>query len=349
MDQRTNWMLYGAYGRTGRLILDEAMRRGHRPVLAGRDAAQLAALQRETGLSTQHLPLEDGPALRMALSSVNSVLLAAGPYHVTGKTMRAACLAAGCSYLDISGELDDFAAALACDRAARSAGVAIIPGVGYGVVFAECLAAYAARRLPAATWLRLSLATQNAGRSRAATLSTAAAMVAGGRDIHQGALRQRPIAFATWRAPRGDPHAMRFAAAPLAELVAVQRSSGIANIVAGIPASRIAAAVMRIGGPLIGRVLKRQARRAPATAAGAAPESATTPLRSRVWAEAGDADGAYVALKLETGEGYRAAAVAAVRGVELQLAGERAGALTPVQAFGSDFALSIPGTRIEEL
>ena len=59
---RSNWMLYGAYGSTGRLILDEALRRGHRPVLAGRDGAQLAALSRETGLSTVRLPLDDGAA-----------------------------------------------------------------------------------------------------------------------------------------------------------------------------------------------------------------------------------------------------------------------------------------------
>ena len=30
-------MLYGAYGFTGRLLLAEAVRRGHRPVLAGRN------------------------------------------------------------------------------------------------------------------------------------------------------------------------------------------------------------------------------------------------------------------------------------------------------------------------
>ena len=47
---RSNWMLYGAYGSTGRLILDEALRRGHRPVLAGRDRAQLSALGQATGL-----------------------------------------------------------------------------------------------------------------------------------------------------------------------------------------------------------------------------------------------------------------------------------------------------------
>jgi hypothetical protein len=52
---------------------------------------------------------------------------------------------------------------------------------------------------------------------------------------------------------------------------------------------------------------------------------------------------------LETGEGYRAAAAAAVRGVELQLQQARVGALTPVQAFGAEFALLVPGTRIQEL
>src|SRR4051794_23569713 len=348
MRQRKNWMLYGAYGHTGRLILDHALRRGHRPVLAGRDASRLLALARETGLSSQHLPLEDGDPVRAALSGVGCVLVAAGPFHQTGSAMRAACFDAGCSYLDISGEVEDFTAALACDERARSAGVAVVPGVGYGVVFAECLAAQLARRLPTATWLRLSLDTRTAGRTRGATLSAAAAMVAGGCDIHQGVLRKRAIAFSTWRAPRGDPHALTFAAAPLAELVAVQRSTGISNIVAGIPLSRVAATLMRIGGPWIGRILRWQA----AWASGRAepvPESSLTALRSRVWAEAGDAAGAYVAAMLETGEGYRAAAVAAVRGVELQLQAGRAGAFTPAQAFGPDFALLVPGTRIEEL
>ena len=52
---RSEWMLYGAYGKTGRLILDEALRRGHRPMLAGRDGARLAALERATGLATRRV------------------------------------------------------------------------------------------------------------------------------------------------------------------------------------------------------------------------------------------------------------------------------------------------------
>src|SRR6516164_1896439 len=140
-EQRSNWMLYGAYGRTGRLILDEALRRGHRPLLAGRDPSQLSALRQATGLGTQLLSLEDGPALRAALSGVHGVLLAAGPYAQTGPAMRAACLDARCAYLDINAGLDDFAAALDSHERARAAGISIVPGAGYGVVFGESVAA----------------------------------------------------------------------------------------------------------------------------------------------------------------------------------------------------------------
>jgi short subunit dehydrogenase-like uncharacterized protein len=346
---RSNWILYGAYGTTGRLILDEALRRGHRPVLAGRDPARLRTLGDATGLDTVHLPLEDAATLRAALSGVRCVLLAAGPYHLTGPVMRAACLDTGCSYLDINAELEDFSQALACDGAARTAGIGITPGVGYGVVFAECVAAQVARRVPGARWLRLSLATQTAGRSRGATLSAAGAMATGGRAIDQDVLRRRAIASPTWRAPRADGHGMRFAAAPLAELVAVHRSTGVPNIVAGIPMSRAAAAFVRVAGPWLGKVLARQGSRRSSKVQTAPSDAAIAALRSRVWAEAGDGMGTTAAAVLETGEGYRAATAAAVRAVELQFGEPRVGALTPVQAFGAHFALLVPGTRIQEL
>ena len=341
-------MLYGVYGATGSLILDEALRRGHRPVLAGRDGARLAALAQRTGLSAVHLPLENGGRLRSALAEVSCVLLAAGPYHLTGPAMRAACLDAGCSYLDINAELEDFTDALACDARARAAGVRIVPGVGYGVAFGECLAAQVASRLPGATWLRLSLATQTVGRSRGATLSVAAGLAAGGCEVRDGALRKRAIAFSTWNAPSTDGHRTRFAAAPLAELVAVQRSTGIPNVVAGIPLPRAAAVFMRVAGPLVGKALTRLAARSSRPASDG-QDAAIEGIRSRAWVEVGDASGRTVAAVLETGEGYRAAAAAAVRGLELQLSDARVGAFTPAQAFGAGFALRVPGTTIKEL
>lgn len=342
---RSTWMLYGAYGRTGRLILDETVRRGHRPLLAGRDAAQITALGKATGLDAVHLPLDDAAKLRATLAGVSAVMLAAGPYHQTGPLMRAACIDAGCSYLDINGELEDFTQALTADAAARAAGIAIIPGAGYGVIFGESLAAQVARRAPGATWLRLSLATQTDGHSRGANLSVAAAMSAGGHDIFKGALRRLPIASPTWRAPSRDGgRGMAFAGAPLAELVAAHRSTGIANVVAGIPMSRVAAAFVRLTGPLLATFMGRFGGRR-----STASEATAMNLRSRIWAEAGNASGTIAAAMLETGEGYQAAAFVATEAMEQQLREPRIGALTPVQAFGADLALRVPGTRIQEL
>lgn len=318
-------------------------------MLAGRDAARLEALGRATGLVTRCVSLDDDPGMREALADTRCVLLAAGPYAVTGPAMRRACVDARCSYLDVNGEIGDFRRALASDAEARTAGIAIIPGVGYGVVFTECLAAHVKARLPSATSLRLSLATTTLERSRAATLSRAAAIAAGGFDIYRGSLRARPIASPTWHTCLADGSRLRFAAAPLAELLAVQRSTGIANITTGIPLSRTAAAVLRIAAPLIGRIVAKTAARV-SNQRETNPSTATLDgLRSRIWAHAGDDAGRRVAAILETGEGYRAAAHAAVRALESQLCDPRVGALTPVQAFGAGFALLVPDTRIQAL
>ena len=72
-------------------------------------------------------------------------------------------------------------------------------------------------------------------------------------------------------------------------------------------------------------------------------------LRSHVWAEAGNEAGERATSMLETGEGYRLAAAAAVHAVEKLLEKRPVGALTPAQAFGADFALSLPETRIHDL
>ncbi|GAC1365932.1 MAG: hypothetical protein NVS2B12_21360 [Ktedonobacteraceae bacterium] len=45
-------MLYGAYGHTGTLIAEEAVRRGHRPLLAGR-----SEVSNEVGQSSNYFSL----------------------------------------------------------------------------------------------------------------------------------------------------------------------------------------------------------------------------------------------------------------------------------------------------
>ena len=44
-----NWMIYGANGYTGRLVVDEAIKRGLTPILAGRSES-VKAFAEEKGL-----------------------------------------------------------------------------------------------------------------------------------------------------------------------------------------------------------------------------------------------------------------------------------------------------------
>ena len=67
--------------------------------------------------------------------------------------------------------------------------------------------------------------------------------------------------------------------------------------------------------------------------------------RSYIWARAANRHGDAAEAWLETVETYRFTAEAAVRSVERILNEQPRGALTPAQAFGADFVLSIPGTR----
>src|SRR5262249_39109457 len=191
--------------------------------------------------------------------------------------------------------------------------------------------------------------TENALASRGAALSTASVLAGGGYVVSRGELRKRPTAHETWRVEAGKHPgpALRFAAAPLAEGVAAHPLTGIKEIMAGGPLSLAAALVLRSLGRRVGAMLLR--RTGKASRAEGSPKPGSAEPRSRVWAEAGNSAGKRVTALLETGEGYRAAAMAAVSAVERVLAERPIGVLTPAQAFGADFALSLPGTRITDL
>src|SRR5688572_19213897 len=102
------WMIYGATGYTGRLIVQEAVARGHKPILAGRNAEALRELAAPHGLETCAVNLDDSAALNRAVAAVDLVLHCAGPFTATGKPMLRACLAGKTHYLDITGELRIF-------------------------------------------------------------------------------------------------------------------------------------------------------------------------------------------------------------------------------------------------
>jgi saccharopine dehydrogenase (NAD+, L-lysine-forming) len=101
----TPWIIYGAAGTTGTLIAEEAIRRGHQPLLAGRSAESLASLGKRLGLPWMAVGLDEPSRLQRAVSDVDAVLNAAGPFIATAPPLVEACLATGTHYLDLAGEI----------------------------------------------------------------------------------------------------------------------------------------------------------------------------------------------------------------------------------------------------
>src|SRR5262249_6603954 len=135
-----SFLLYGANGYTGELIAREAVRRGLRPILAGRSKRKIQALANELRCPAAVFELGDHTALVSTLQHVKAVLHCAGPFAATARSMMQACLASHVHYLDITGEIDVFELAHSVDDKARRAGIVLCPGVGFDVVPTDCVA-----------------------------------------------------------------------------------------------------------------------------------------------------------------------------------------------------------------
>jgi len=350
------WLIYGATGTTGRLVVESALAHGQRPIVAGRDPIAVHELAEQHGLEAAVVSLDDRPGLEAALRRSSRVLHTAGPFSRTAASMLDACLATGTPYLDMSGEVDSVAATLAHDEAARRRGIPLIAGAGFGVTAGDCIAAHVARRYPRATRLQIAIDLRYASRrSAGATVSTLDVLGGGGAWIESGRLVRGPLAHDRFRATLAE-RPQTFASAPMAEALAAFQTTGIANVVAGIPVPRLAAPVMRWLSPILRAVVRRPAlrrfvanrRRAPDGANGkpSAPEQAR--VRSRVWAHAADDQGGATSV-LEMGDGYTFAAEAMVRAAQTVDEKRLAGAFTPAAAFGPDFVLGIEGVSRRDL
>jgi len=345
---KTGWLLFGATGVTGRLILKAALSRGHRPVLAGRNLAALQALAGPHGLDTVQASAEDRLALGRALSGHRLVLNAAGPFAVTASPLMEAALAAGIDYIDVNGELGPLQQLLQLDAKARARGTVLVGGAGFGVAATDGLAAQVSERLGGAKRLRIAVAADSAFASPAVAESTLAVLAGGGYEIEGLVLARSRLGRLRWRERLQDGGKLAFASAPLADLVAAARVTGAAEVVAGVPMPAAQARVLATLSPIIPSLLKAgPIRRLMARIgghSGAARENGT--FTSRVWVE-GERDGRRVLGRLEAGEGFALAAELAVLAVEaLAAARPLPGAYTPARAFGAKFIEKASGVRI---
>ena len=225
MSRSQTWMLYGAAGYTGTLIAHYAHERGHRPLLAGRNGSAINALAERLDMPYRVLVLDDPTVLRSALAEVDLVLNAAGPFLHTAAPLAAACLDAGVHYLDIGNELRVFRTLYDLDQRARRAGVAVIPGTGFGVVATNCLARYVSDAVGGAQSLEVAARAAAAQPGPGIAASVRENLPYGGWIRRTGSLHPQPLGSGTTTItlPDGPCHVMPF---PTGDLEAAFQATG---------------------------------------------------------------------------------------------------------------------------
>jgi len=346
MSSHKQWMLYGANGYTGRLIVDEALRRGLHPVLAGRNAEAIEAMAAESGLDYRVFDLDDASLAGEALQGFHTVLHCAGPFSATSQQMIDACLQQHCHYLDITGEISVFANAHRQAEDARRADVVLIPGVGFDVVPTDCLAATLVQQLPAAT--RLTLAFKSGGRMSRGTAKTSIEGLAHGGCVRRaGRLHRVPLAWKAREIPF-DGGTSLAVTIPWGDVFTAYISTGIPEIEVYMAAPQAIVKRMkrmRMVKPLLSMqwVQNAMKRRVEKSVAGpSAADRASSHMQ--LWSEVTSADGRSVSAVMTTPDGYDVTATASLGIVEYLLENEvEGGFYTPSLLMGADYASKLPG------
>ncbi len=338
-------LIYGANGYTGRLIVEECLRRGIRPIIAGRRAETLAPMATAHGLELRIFGLDDPGALAAALVGVRVVLHCAGPFFRTSKPMVRACLASGTHYLDITGEIVVFEGCRARHDEAQKAGIVVMPGVGFDVVPTDCLAARLSERLPNAQLLELAF-SGGGGFSRGTLKTMVLGSGQGGAIRKDGRVTRVPVGWKQQSIPFRDRTRLAVTI-PWGDVSTAFWSTKIPNIHTYLALPKSAGKSMRmmrfasplLAIPFVQRFVERQIDQ---RVDGPSAELRAT-ARMHVWGRVTHADGRTIEGTAETPEGYRLTALSAVESAHRVLTNPPpAGYHTPSSAFGAGFLEQLP-------
>ena len=233
-------LVYGSYGYTGGLIIEQAIKEGLQLILAGRDEKLLRAQAEKYNLEYRAFSLDNTAALDSALQEVDAVLHCAGPFVLTFRQMAEACIRNKKHYVDISGEIEGFEALAAMDEEAKRAGIMLLPGGGFDVVPSDCLIAYVAGKLPNATHLEIYIKSIGSGVSRGTARSGIENMHRQGRIRRDGKIVSVPNVWDSKQVDFGRG-ANAIISVGWGDVSTAYHSTGIPNVTAymGFPAAMV--------------------------------------------------------------------------------------------------------------
>lgn len=344
----SDFVLYGAYGYTGRLIVRMAADFGLRPLLSGRNEEKLRSLSETSGYDYWACSLDNEAGLEALLAEYPLVLHAAGPFAHTAQPMHAACLATGTHYLDITGEIGAFARAARLTTQAKQAGVMLLPGVGFDVVPTDCMAAYLKGKLPAAIELTLAFAWRGGGVSQGTTKTMLEGLGRPGAIRAEGEIKPVAAAYDVRTFPFAKDWSRRAVTIPWGDVFTAYFTTGIPNIKTYFAAPNRQILMMRWSNYLspllrLGWVKQFLRRRVEARPPGPNDEQREKGA-AFVYGEVRDTHGRQLAARLHTPEGYTLTARTALLIVGKVMAGQvQPGYQTPAGLYGPELITEVEG------
>lgn len=341
------FLLYGANGYTGELIAREAVKRGMRPILAGRSAQKIGKLAAELGCASAVFDLSDHTSLVRTLEHVGAVLHCAGPFSATARSMMQGCLASHVHYLDITGEIDVFELAHSVHEKAQRAGIVLCPGVGFDVVPTDCLAMKLKEAMPDATHLALGFDSRS-GLSKGTAKTAIESAGDGSRVRRDGQLVTVPLASQVRRIDFGNGERLAVGI-PWGDVSTAYYSTGIANIDVFTASSQPAITRMQranmLRSLLRSRIVKALLKRRIERKLQPPNQTQRESNPSFVWGEVHNAAGKKLTARVVTANGY-ALTVASSLGIMARILETpyTAGYYTPGMLAGADFVSSLPGS-----
>jgi short subunit dehydrogenase-like uncharacterized protein len=347
---KSQWMIYGANGYTGLLTAKEAVSRGLKPVLAGRNAPAVKKLAHELGLEFRVFDLQDKAGVVEQIRDCRLVLHCAGPFSVTSMPMIQACLDAGVHYLDITGEVAVFSDAHALSEQAKRADIVIIPGVGFDVVPSDCLAASLVRELPAATELMLAFEA-GGGPSPGTARTSVEGLGKGGAVRKDSKMTSVPLAYKSRKIPfaHGSRTAMTI---PWGDVYTAWVSTGVGNIEVYMSVPPATIKKLRrirwlqpvLGSSVVQGFLKRRIEK---SVKGPSDDRRSN-TDAQLWGRASSSDGRSVSATMTTPNGYDLTVTASLGIAEYLLGSDvEGGYYTPSLLMGPEYATSLPGVSMQ--
>jgi short subunit dehydrogenase-like uncharacterized protein len=348
-----SFLIYGANGFTGTLIVELAVKQGLKPTIAGRSEQKIKLLAQKHALPYLVLGLDNKTELIESLKKFDLVLNCAGPFSRTAKPMVEACLLAQTHYLDITGEIEVFEMIKSYDGQAIKNKIILLPGVGFDVVPTDCMAKYLCMHLADSTHLELAF-TSVGGSISHGTMTTMLENLGS-----SGAVRENGVIVAKPSGQKGKVidfgKIKQFAMTiPWGDVSTAYHTTGIANIETYMGVSKTAFYAMKfqaLFNPILSsNFVKKQLQIYVDNKITGPTESQSQNGQSLIWGKATNADGKSVAAQLQTPEGYKLTAEAALLITSKVLGSTNiAGYQTPAGMFGYGLILEIDGTKLTVL